>query len=840
MSALRLLALLLLFPFASVARAESTPPSVLASPAARYPEGESASVDVLLFVRIDAKGEVIGVEAEPGAEGPFVAAAKLAALQWRFEPARQDGVPTASRIRIPFLFRPPVEVSVDAGPPPEPVDAGPSVPLRVLAVDAGPQPEPVDGGADASPEVVRVRGARRPPERGASDFQLERGALAEVATPGAKGVLEMAPGIFLANEGGEGHAEQVFLRGFNAGQGQQIEFLVQGVPVNEADNPDSHGYADTHFVIPELIRNLRVLEGPFDPHQGDFAVAGSAEFELGVKERGLRGSLSRGSFGTTRLLGLWAPGGQREGTFAAVEVQRSDGYGANRAYASGSAMAQYEGELGERGLWRLFAQSYASHYRSAGPLRLEDIQSGKVDVFGTYDASQGGDVQRHGVSFQLESPLGAGVTTQQAFLTFRSLRILENFTGFLLDDQEQGQSLHPQRGDGVLKSYEAITAGARGSYRVTRELFGQEQALELGWYGRYDRANPTLQRVRFGTQIPYAVDADHQSQIVDVAGYLDVALKATSLFELRGGVRQELFSYVSEDLCATAGSYQRGAPLDESCPAADRSGARLPSSRSSATGQATLPRLTALVHLPRGFTLTGSGGVGAQSLPASEVTQEQEAPFTRLTAWELGARWKGRVEPAELQGRLLGFRTHVDRDLLFDPALGRLAAADGTTRMGLVAVAQASGSWFEALGSATWASARFDDGALVPYVPSVVVRADGALFHDLPVPSLLGHGVSARIGAGLSFLGTRALPLGQEAQPTFKVDGSAGLRWRLVDLALRADNLTDARYPLSQFFYASDFRSRAYPTLAPAAHVTVAAPRTLLFTLGLRLDAEDE
>ncbi len=80
----------------------------------------------------------------------------------------------------------------------------------------------------------------------------------------------------------------MFLRGFNAEQGQDIEFTVNGVPINEVDNPDGHGYADTHFIIPELVRSLRVIEGPFDPHQGDFAVAGSADYELGVESRGIQ------------------------------------------------------------------------------------------------------------------------------------------------------------------------------------------------------------------------------------------------------------------------------------------------------------------------------------------------------------------------------------------------------------------------------------------------------------------------------------------------------------------------------------------------------------------------
>jgi hypothetical protein len=43
---------------------------------------------------------------------------------------------------------------------------------------------------------------------------------------------------------------------------------------------------------------------------------------------------------------------------------------------------------------------------------------------------------------------------------------------------------------------------------------------------------------------------------------------------------------------------------------------------------------------------------------------------------------------------------------------------------------------------------------------------------------------------------------------------------------------------LSQFFYASDFHSRAYPTLAPAAHFTAAPPRIVLFTLEFDLERE--
>ena len=46
-------------------------------------------------------------------------------------------------------------------------------------------------------------------------------------------------------------------------------------------------------------------------------------------------------------------------------------------------------------------------------------------------------------------------------------------------------------------------------------------------------------------------------------------------------------------------------------------------------------------------------------------------------------------------------------------------------------------------------------------------------------------------------------------------------------------NLHDRRYRLGEYNYASDFRSRAWPTLVPARHFTAGAPRTFMLTLGV-------
>ena len=129
---------------------------------------------------------------------------------------------------------------------------------------------------------------RHAPSRGAGDVQIEVGKLAGVPRMDSASLLRLAPGVLLTNAGGLGHPYQIFLRGFDAREGQDIEFTVEGMPINEVGNPHGNGLADTHFIIPELVRSLRVVEGPFAPQQGNFAVAGSARYEVGLMSRGCR------------------------------------------------------------------------------------------------------------------------------------------------------------------------------------------------------------------------------------------------------------------------------------------------------------------------------------------------------------------------------------------------------------------------------------------------------------------------------------------------------------------------------------------------------------------------
>lgn len=689
---------------------------------------------------------------------------------------------------------------------------------------------PESGVSDGS-ATVRLHSA---PSRGAGDVPITVGRLGQVPLANASDVLRLAPGIFLSNGLGEGHAEQVFLRGFDARIGQDLEFQVNGVPINEPAHPHGQGQADTHFLIPELIESVRVLEGPFDPHQGDFAVAGSATFNLRMPARGAVAQYRYGSYNTHRLVALWGPDGESPGTFGGAELAASDGYGANRGYERAVGNAQYEGHAGSL-TWRVLLMTYATRYRSAGVLREDDYDRGRVDFYGTYDPTQGGEVSRHQASVELESNRESSTLRALAWASLRSFRLRENFTGFLLDTQQPWQSPHGQRGDGIDQAAQSLDVGARASARYRTTLGGLAQSVEAGLYGRHVGVDASQQRMRAGTGVAYRTDFDLASAVSNVALYVDGELRFWRWLALRGGVRADLFQYDVLDNCAVRGVSVRGAPLDAACLSADRAGYRLATERRTAGALAVQPRATLLAGPWRGVTLSLSGGLGSRSADPVYLGNDQQGPFSPVAATEAGVVYDRRLAAFALTARALFFYTHVGQDLVFDEQQGRNSLASGTTRLGALAAARLTGAWFDVAAHVTWARATYDDtGYLVPYVPQLVARLDASATRPLPL-RLRGRAFTASASLGVTYVAPRPLPLSERGDAVFTVDAQASLRWTHFELGVVSQNLLDARYRWGQFNYVSDFRSGDFPTLVATRHFSAGPPRMVFVVFTLHL-----
>ena len=75
----------------------------------------------------------------------------------------------------------------------------------------------------------------------------------------AQDMLRLVPGLFIAQHAGGGKAEQIFLRGFDCDHGTDVNISVDNIPVNMGTHAHGQGYADLHFLIPETVKDLRVL-----------------------------------------------------------------------------------------------------------------------------------------------------------------------------------------------------------------------------------------------------------------------------------------------------------------------------------------------------------------------------------------------------------------------------------------------------------------------------------------------------------------------------------------------------------------------------------------------------
>ena len=175
-------------------------------------------------------------------------------------------------------------------------------------------------------------------------------------------------------------------------------------------------------------------------------------------------------------------------------------------------MGQYEGKLGTEAPTASPPRGTRRTSTPRGSSGEDDYQSGKIGFYDSYDLQsfsqeavpEGGDASRYSIAGDIETRVGRHDAHAAGFLIKRDMRLLENFTGFLLDVQEPLQTVHAQRGDMIDLNVHELTIGARGAARLHGKAFGQPQELEFGYFARGDdaaaRSSASRRRPAFPTR----------------------------------------------------------------------------------------------------------------------------------------------------------------------------------------------------------------------------------------------------------------------------------------------------------------------------------------------------
>lgn len=838
-------------------------PQILEHVDPEYPPerlAEGVDTTVTLFVTVEKDGTVSDAVVAESGGAAFDDAAMKAVRRWHFSPAMRGGAPVRARIRVPFHFAPgpheeqPAPAQTEApkaaerpAAPPRPPPAAPK-PVEFAGGVAGPHAVAEPG----KPIEIHVQGRPNPPRRAASDFRIGRAALSAAPHATAADLLRTAPGVHIAHPEGDAVAQRIFLRGFEAEHGQDVELRVGPIPLNQRSHVHGQGYADLGVIIPEVVRSLRVVEGVYDPQQGDFAVAGSAYFDLGVEERGLLLKGTLGSFGTRRLLAVWAPEGQSEDTFGAAAVRATDGFGdGTRGAVSGGAIGQYRVPLPDEYSALLHVAAHGARANLAGVLRRDDIEAGRVGFHDAYPdvsaRSQSAASTRLQLALLVERADDDGSRKSAWLWTMASgYRSRMNFTGFMQRSRER--PAWTGRGDLFEQSNHDAALGGGFTYStpeapVTSWLTGQAALgaeVQTDWI---DQAQNLLQQPQNETW-DRRIDASIQLTGIGVHG--DVLLEPARWARLRGGLRADLLVFDVDDR------------LGNFIPAAQKE-THIVGFRRTAAGVAFGPRATLEVDpLPR-LRLSASYGHGYRSPQALWLEDGENAPFTAVRSYEVGATFR---PGGGLSATAAAYETRLSEDVEADPTEGgRMRLIGPTTRRGVVLYFQAAPSpMLVSTVSATFTHATKDappaptpedpspsyvPGEPLPFVPPVVVRADLSLRRELV--AIAGAPVEGRLGYGATFLSPQPLPRAQRAAPVFVMDASLAFRRRLgagggdapsrpwIEVGVEAQNLLDAEYADAEYSFVSSWPTTPVPSRLPARHISAGPPLTILGNVTLSL-----
>ncbi|MGC4092825.1 MAG: TonB family protein [Polyangiaceae bacterium] len=713
-------------------------PSLIRQVAPRYPRlapAPSRLVSVELTLTIDERGRVSEAMVAHGASDEFDRAALEAARQFEFEPARRGETPIAAQLDFVVEFVPP-ESSLQQGP------------------------------------TVLVTGTRA--SRAASEQVVTREELGARPLRAAADLLRVTPGLVLVQHSGGGKANQYFLRGFDADHGTDVALSFDGVPINLVSHGHGQGYADSNFVIPELVERLEIKKGPYFPELGDFATAGAlnlvsrdeARSSIGV---GFESSPGHGVPSYRSLLSAGARWGRSKALFAADLGRENGPFEHPNQWDRYRLFSKFTIPLEGDASLKLSFAGYAGTWHGSGQLPARAVDAGLVSRFGSLDPDEGGSSARHQFTLTYRKPLPNDAEFKALVYAARyRLDLFSNFTFYLRD---------PELGDQIEQTDSRSIVGAKLSYRVPYRWAGIPLATTLGAETRSDDIQAELwdtmrrQRVRSRT-------SDHVRESM-LSAYLNERWSPADFLYFDAGARADFLVFGSE-------SAQQLSP---------KASATLALVRTDAM------KLEGFLNYGHGFH---SNDVrGAQATP-------KVSPLARAVGSELGGRlaWAGR---GELSAAL--FQLDLGSETVWSGDEGTTEASGATTRRG----AEVNGhyrftDWLNADLALTFTSARFRDGSEVPLAPrrtwSGGVTARGALGPGFGRAALRFYGVGERPASDDGVL---------KAQGFTEVDLALGYRLRWFDLGLDIENLLNGAFRAAQF--ATTSRLRTDPALGSAIPV---------------------
>ena len=628
-----------------------------------------------------------------------------------------------------------------------------------------------------------------PPPVSSSSEQIIPGRDFEIRPHGRPAdVLRLVPGLIINQHQGGGKAEQYLIRGFDADHGTDLAVFVDGLPVNLRSHAHGQGYADLHFVIPETVRAVDVLKGPYFPEYGDFDTAAAVVFLTRdyVEENTLE--IAGGSFNTQRYLALVSPTRDALKTFIAFEGYRNDGpFDHPNGYLRFNLFAKASANIAEDMKLSLWASHYRGEWHASGQIPSRAVRSGLIDRFGAIDPNEGGVTQRTNLNAEYTWQVTEGQRlSAHAYVSYYALSLFNDFTFFLSD---------PAHGDMINQRDRRFLAGFDTQYEVKSRPFGIPLTSTAGFQYRLDTPHVVLANAVQRHQVAREQDVSIVEQ--SYSPFVKFDLLPLEKIRLMTGTRGDIFRYQGSQHVNTTEPFE--------------------------SKDVTKARPNVKANLVVGPWLAteffANFGTGFHSNDARAVFGNPKLDaLPTATGYEFGFRT--RVLP-----RTEIFATYwflnLSSELVFVGDDGTTEAQGPSHRQGVEAGLKVRPlDWLTFTGDFTYtAQAEFDTGAAIPLAPKWTARAD--------ITVRLPWGLSSSME--MRHLSDRWADEDRHftARGYTLFTSTTRYRWRNLEAFLSVENLTNVDWREAQFFFASRLPGEPASGVNDV-HFTPGTPRSFL------------
>jgi outer membrane receptor protein involved in Fe transport len=662
---------------------------------------------------------------------------------------------------------------------------------------AGAEEQPASPPAPPTPEATLAPVlVTAPPPISSSSEQLIPGKDFELRPQGRPAdVLRLIPGLIINQHQGGGKAEQYLIRGFDADHGTDLALFVDGIPVNLRSHAHGQGYADLHFLIPETVKAVDVLKGPYWAEYGDFDTAGVVNFVTRdyVEENTLE--VAGGSFNTQRYLALLSPTRGTLKTLIAADLYHNDGpFDHPNGYLRFNLFAKASADIAEDMRLAVSASHYRAEWHGSGQIPARAVRSGLIDRFGAIDPTEGGVTERTNVNVEYGwKPTEHQKLSVHAYLTYYQLSLFNDFTLFLND---------PDLGDEINQRDRRFLAGFDTQYEIGSRPLGVPVTTTAGFQYRIDTPHIVLATATQRHQTSRVQDVSIVEQSYSPFLKLDIA--PLEKVRLVTGARGDVFSYRGTQYVNAA--------------------------EGALTGSTTRARPNVKANLILGpwaaTEFFANFGTGYHSNDARAVLANRQLDaLPTAKGYEFGSR--SRVIPrVELFGTY--WVLDLGSELVFVGDDGTTEARGPSHREGF----EFGGKvrlldWLIFTGDLTYTrKAEFvETGEAIPLAPIWTARWD--------LTARLPWGLSSSLE--MRYLGNRFADPDrhQTARGYTLLNWTGRYRYKSLEAFLSVENLTNADWREAQFFFTSRLPGEPAGGV-PDIHFTPGTPRSFLGGLALR------